>query len=275
MASQDGLDRLFFELASESRLGILQELLTERLRMQELARKLNMTDTETCRQLQRLSEARLIQKQPDAKYKLTAYAKLVLDTSSPLGFIYRFREYFLEHDVSCLPYEFVNRLGELSAAELSGEVMSTLNRARKMVYEAEEYLWVIAEQVDSSHAQITNEKVSEGLRLKFIMPKDFNQTVKVSPEMLLCPHCRKQMIEDESKLRGRVCGFCERKQLERICLSLLINEKESCVLLRRVNGEMDYVGFFGTDEKFRKWTRDLFMHYWERAEQWYPGIQIK
>ena len=67
----------------------------------------------------------------------------------------------------------------------------------------------------------------------------------------------------------------ERKYLERIPVTLLITEKESVVNLRRHNGEMDPIGFFGTDEKFRKWTRDLFMYCWERAEQWYPGIQIK
>ena len=67
----------------------------------------------------------------------------------------------------------------------------------------------------------------------------------------------------------------ERKYLERICATLLITKKESVVHLRRRTGEMDYIGFFGTDEKFRKWTRDLFMYCWERAERWYPGIQIR
>ena len=47
----EGLDRLFFELASESRLSILCTLQTGGLRMQEIARRLNMTDTEASRQL--------------------------------------------------------------------------------------------------------------------------------------------------------------------------------------------------------------------------------
>ena len=88
MENRDELDKLFFELASESRLGILHELQAKELKMQEMARRLDLTDTEACRQLQRLSEARLVQKQPNGAYILTAYAKLVLGISSPLDFIF-------------------------------------------------------------------------------------------------------------------------------------------------------------------------------------------
>jgi predicted transcriptional regulator len=59
MGSKEGIDKLFFELASESRLGILRELQLKPLKMQEIARKLDLTDTESCKQLQRLTEAHL------------------------------------------------------------------------------------------------------------------------------------------------------------------------------------------------------------------------
>ena len=269
MEDSNEISKVLFELSSNRRANILFKIEKENLKMQQIAKSLDMTVTETFRHLQRLTDAKLAEKNVDGTYAITSLGKLANSFLTSFNFILDNGDYFLEHDVSCLPYEFVNRLGELSAAEFSKEALSTLNRARRMVYEAEEYLWVIAEQIDSSHTQITNEKISEGLKLKFIMPKDFAQTVKVTPEMLLCPHCRKQMIQDESKLKERICGYCERRSLERICLSLFMNEKESCVLLRRANGAMDYVGFFGTDEKFLTWCRDLFLYYWERAEHWY------
>ena len=50
--------------------------------------------------------------------------------------------------------------------------MSGFNRVRKMVFESEEYLWSIAEQVDSSQIQPTTEKKSRGLDFKLIMQKD-------------------------------------------------------------------------------------------------------
>jgi predicted transcriptional regulator len=78
MDSGDGIEKLLFDLASESRLGILKELSQNKLKMAEVARKLDLTATENFRQLQRLSEAKLIQKLPDGEYTLTEYGKLIL-----------------------------------------------------------------------------------------------------------------------------------------------------------------------------------------------------
>jgi len=44
-----GLDRLFFELDSESKLDILRELQVKQFRMIELVRRLDLTDTEARR----------------------------------------------------------------------------------------------------------------------------------------------------------------------------------------------------------------------------------
>ncbi len=237
----------------KARLGIIWELKAKDSKMQEIARKLNLTDTETCRQLQRLSEAQFIQKQPDATYKLTSYAKLILDTSSQLNFLYKFRGYFIDHDASLLPYEFVNRLGELSFGEYCGDTLATLNRVRKMVCDADEYIWAMSEQTESSHIQPTKEKVAKGLVLKFIMSKKLADALKNSREAEL--------------LKGS-------RYIERTNVTLLITEKEGVIHFRKLNGQMDYVGFFGNDPKFRKWLKDLFTYYWEGAEHWYPNVKI-
>jgi predicted transcriptional regulator len=254
MDSQDGVDRLFFEFASDSRLGMLRELQAKDLKMQELARKLNLTDTETCRQLQRLSEAQLVQKQPNGAYTLTGYAKLHIQLMAPMNFIFKHSDYFLDHDVFCLPYEFVNRLGELSEAEFCREAISGFNRVREMVFDSDKYLWAIAEQVDSSHVGPTGEKVSKGLDFRLLMQKDLAKAVA-------------------SAKNTEVIGGS--RYMERIPVCLVINDNEATVVFRRYNGILDYMGLFGTDEKFCKWCNDLFLYYWERAERWYPGIPIE
>ena len=78
MDDQEGLDKLFFELASESRLGMLNELSKQDGKMREIARKLELTTTEAFRQLQRLTEALLVQKKPEGTYSITEYGLLVL-----------------------------------------------------------------------------------------------------------------------------------------------------------------------------------------------------
>ena len=91
--------KLFFELASESRLCILRELQKENLKMQEIARRLDVTPTEAFRQLERLSAASLVQRQPDGTFALAEYGKLVLQISTSLDFISKHKEYFSTHDL--------------------------------------------------------------------------------------------------------------------------------------------------------------------------------
>lgn len=148
------------------------------LKMQQIAKSLDMTVTETFRHLQRLSDAKLIAKKVDGAYSITSLGNLAIGLLSSFNFIMKNDNYFLEHDVSCLPYEFVNRLGELSAGEFCGEAMADFNRVRKMVYDADECIWAIGEQVESSHVQPTIEKVSKGLNFRLILQQGFAPNFK-------------------------------------------------------------------------------------------------
>jgi predicted transcriptional regulator len=65
------LDMLFYELASEDRIAILKELCQFQLKMQDIARKLDLTATEASRQLQRMSQAKLIKRMPEGTYSTT------------------------------------------------------------------------------------------------------------------------------------------------------------------------------------------------------------
>jgi predicted transcriptional regulator len=82
MEHESGIDKLFFELASENRLSILHELKKENLKMQEIARRLDVTATEAFRQLERLSAALLVQRQPDGTFAIAEYGEIVLQLSS-------------------------------------------------------------------------------------------------------------------------------------------------------------------------------------------------
>ena len=248
----DRISKILFELASDRRVSILFEVDKQNLKMQKIAKVLDMNVTETFRHLQRLTESKLVEKRVDGTYAITSLGTLSIGLLKNLDFILEHANYFLEHDLSCLPYEFVNRLGELSHGEFCGDTLTTLNRVRDMVLDAEERIWAISEQSESSHVQVANEKVSKGLQFRFIMQKNLAKTIEITPEV---EHLK------------------ERKWLEKTCVTFLITEKESVVHFRRHNGEMHYIGFFGKDERFRKWTRDLFMYYWDRAERWYPSTR--
>jgi predicted transcriptional regulator len=247
------ISKVLFELASNRRASILFEVEKKNLKMQQIAKSLDMTVTESFRHLQRLTEAKLVEKKVDGAYAITSLGNLATGILSSFNFILKNGDYFLDHNVSALPYEFVNRLGELSGGEFCADTLATLNGVRQIVFDAEKIIWAMGETVESSHVQPTKEKVSKGLDFKFIMSKELAKKFRNSKEQLLVGS----------------------RYIEHVPTALLVSEKVGNIVLRRHNGGLDYIGFFGKDEKFLKWCRDLFMYYWGKAEHWYPGIQIE
>jgi hypothetical protein len=91
LESQDQIEKLFFELAGESRFSILQELGKQDGKMVDIARKLKLTTTEAFRQLQRLNDSLLITKNTEGIYRISEYGLLVLQFSSSFQFIHKHR----------------------------------------------------------------------------------------------------------------------------------------------------------------------------------------
>ncbi|HVP23589.1 MAG TPA: hypothetical protein VMS77_06725 [Conexivisphaerales archaeon] len=245
MEDPEGVERLFLELASESRLGILRELLKRDLRTQEIARRLDLTATEAVRQLRRLSEASLVQRKPDGSYTVTEYGRLELHLISSSEFAFRHREYFLNHDVSRLPHQFVNRIGELSQTELRTDTIENFNKVGRMFSEAEEYVWAIGEQALASAGQTVNEKVRKGVKFRFLTSERLIPT-SVNPPALT------QNVEVRS--------------LSDIPTIMAITDKEAVVCFRLIGGGVDYVGFYGMDPTFLSWAKDVFFYYWEEGK---------
>jgi len=171
LENQEGIERLFFKLASESRLGILRELVKKNWKMNDIARKLDLTTTETFRQLQRLSEALLVQKQPTGTYAITQYGRLMLQLSSSLEFVFKHKQYFLTHDVWRLPQQFVNRIGEFSQANLRMGMLESTTKSSQMIGEAKQYMWgVSAEPLPQSFEAIAKQ-IPKGVEYRILSPQ--------------------------------------------------------------------------------------------------------
>jgi predicted transcriptional regulator len=243
LENQD-LAKLFFELASESRLSILQELKGENLKMQEIARRLDVTATEAFRQLERLGAALLVERQPDGSYAITLYGKLVLQASSTLEFLFKYRDFFSTHALSPPPNQFINHLGELSKATLITDTVESLNKAQRMFIEAKQYGWGLAEGVvPELMVPLMVQRLMQGLKFKFVIP---NSRLPPNPSEI-----------NNMEIRG----------LPEIPLVIALTEKEAAVCFRSSEGRMDYTGFYGNDPAFLKWAKDLFLHFWEKGKR--------
>ena len=239
MENQEGIERLFFELASESRLGILRKLMEKDWKMNEVARKLDLTTTETFRQLQRLGEDLLVQKQPEGTYAITEYGKLVLQLSSSLEFVFKHKEYFSNHDLSWLPPQFLNRIGELSQANLIMGMVESTTKSSTLIGEAKQFMWAISpEQVQQAFDAIA-EQIPKGAEYKMLSPQ---------PPVKL-PNLENRTLTDPPAV-------------------MVVTEKEAGICFRFKEGRVDYAGFFGKDPAFLNFVKDLFLYHWNKGKRY-------
>lgn len=239
------MDKLFFELASESRLSILRELQKKNLKMQEIARRLDVTATEAFRQLERLSAALLVQRQTDGTFALAQYGKLMLQLTTSMDFVSKYREYFATHDLSRLPAQFVSRIGELARVDLVTDTIENLNRGEQAYREAEQYGWGIAEGTIPQHMNpVIEQQIARGLKLRFLIPES-----RLSPEA-------NQPVKN-----------VEIRALPEIPALVVVTDKEAGACFRQLGGKMDYAGFFGKDATFHSWAKELFLFYWDQAKR--------
>jgi predicted transcriptional regulator len=248
MDDQVGLDKLFFELASESRLGILFELQTKNLKMQEVAQKLSLTHTEVFRQLQRLSEALLIEKKPEGTYAITQNGKLLLELSRSFEFVSRFRRSLLSRDLERIPYQFIDRLGELSQAKLSMDTNEMINNAEQLILGAEKYLWLIGQTPLSSLNQKTDEVSQKGVQVKLLFDENSRKFYDNIPEKR---------------------NF-EKRVVPTIPAIMLINEKMAGINILPTDKRGDSMVLYGSDPKLLKWANDVFLYFWEQGKRCFP-----
>jgi predicted transcriptional regulator len=247
VSGKSGLEGLFFELASESRLNILHELQSKNLRMQEIARRVGITPTEAFRQLDRLSAASLVQRHPDGSFALAEYGKLVLQVSTSLDFVSKHKEYFSTHDLMKLPSQFLNRLGQLSRADLEMDTIETLNKGSKAFKEAKEYIWALGEStIPEQMVPVVNELIGMGLEFK-----------------VLITGSRLPAGVSEARTPRNV----ETRALPDCPVVIALTEKAAAVTFRQIGGRVDYAGFFGSDPQFHEWVRDLFQYYWDKGRR--------
>lgn len=245
----EDVGRLLFELASQSRLSILDALQGEGLKTKEIARKLELTETETFRQLQRLNEALLVEKTTDGSYRATTYASLVLDNLASMDFIAVHRDHFLRHNASLLPIEFRTRLGELSGCDLIPFTLRTINKATEIYSGAEKRLDCVIMGTESI-LEISKKRIDDGVASRWIIhDHDIAEATEVFRSWTRVP---------EVRTVPRALGH------------IIVTEKAALFTIRENGGKMSYESFSGNKPSFMKWVSDLYEHEWQRAEPWSP-----
>jgi predicted transcriptional regulator len=251
----EALQNLLFELAGSDRLKILHELKNKPQKLSFLSKRLNFTVQETSRNVSRLAEAKLIMKEADGCFRLTPYGEETLDLLAGFNFLSKHREYFLTHTLLALPKEFSYSIASLNDCELVDDVMVAFSNVENMIQRAEEYVWILSNQVLVSSLPYLKESLGRGVVFKLILPTGF------AP-----PKDAQERMHDPIFLQAFNAGKFENRRLEKIDALICLSEREVAALgFLNAEGKIDYHGFHATDELSLRWTKSLYSHYWNLA----------
>jgi predicted transcriptional regulator len=249
------LAELLFILASVDRLTLLSEIAIEKRRLSQLTAKLSATPQETSKHLMRLRNAKLIEKDSEGFFGLTAFGKIIVNLLPSIRFLIQNREYFLSHDISSLPREFIERIGELRESGYAGRVGSILAHTQQVVKDAEDYIWLMADHPLGGEEYVTGSgklESSTTVRWRVIIPAGSGI--------------------DWTKLRasagthkGRI-EYHLMEDLNDINAGISLNEKIVGLTFPDITGKLDFnSGFGSSDPVFRMWCQDLFEFHWNKA----------
>ena len=249
------LAELLFILASVDRLTLLSEIGVEKRRLSQLTVKLSATPQETSKHLARLRDAKLIEKDSDGFFSLSAFGKIIVNLLPSIKFLMQHREYFISHDISSLPLEFIERLGELQEGQFGERVGSVLAHIQQVVQDAEEYIWLMSDHPLGGEEYVTRSgklESTDSVRWRIIIPSDSSI--------------------DWTRLRAAVAThkgrieYCLIQDPNDIKAGIAMNEKIAGLTFPNTTGKLDFNSGFRSDNPiFRQWCQDLFEYHWSKA----------
>lgn len=250
--SLENLCDLFFEFSNEDRLKILRTLQNNSLTVTALSKELDLTTQETSRHLSRLGEVGLSLKNPDGTHSLTGYGELSLKQMTGYKFITAQKEYFQNHDLSNLPIEFINRIGELENSRYVDDVMVIFHLIDQMIREAEEYVWRVTDRYIITIIPAWNEALERGITGRLIEPLD----IVIPPEFNRGPVIRDSIFNNTFAIHT----------LEEVPLFMSLSEKQVAGICFPANdGRIDYRGFVSENPVVLAWAKDLYEHLWKKS----------
>lgn len=261
------LSNLFFELSNEDRLSILLKLMDEPMKLTHLAKALDLTAQECSRQLSRLMEIDLVTKDPDGSFMLQPYGRHAFMLFPGFQFLTEHVDYFNRHTLTKLPEKFMGRVGELRECKPITDLMGTIARIERMILETKEYyLYISPEPLATIQGiELALRVLENGIKGKAIEPLAYQRPEEIERGF------SKDMRDGIRK--HRISGALDNRYMEKIDVSIYMNEKEVALLaFPDITGQFDYLGFSSTDPKVLEWCKELHEYYFEKAVPWQEHV---
>jgi predicted transcriptional regulator len=246
-------EKTFFELASEQRLSILFRLYEKKAKISQLAKDLDITMQEAHRNVNRLQDANLIEKNPEGIFSLTTFGNTIIKQIPTFNYLSMHKEYFSEHILGELPIKFIMRLGALDKCEYVKGVVAILERWKDIYRDSDQYIYEIVPQVPIDLIEPALARVKEkGVKYSYVLPQN-----------VIIPKGRKDLLKKlgHSELLNK--NAVERRMVDRVQVAVILNEKQASVMFPTQKGETDMnMMFHSSDPIFHEWCLDYFRYRW-------------
>jgi len=247
----------FLELSSEQRLKIIFSLLEKKSNISSMAKELGATNPEVHRNFTRMLKAGIVEKDSDGNFHLSTYGKAVCAQIPSLIFVSENRKFFQSHNFGDIPIKFVHRIGELYERKHIKGFVRVLEKWKEIHYNSKEYIYNVLVEVPYSKdiIDIVENKLKNRIKIQ-----------SVFSENAIIPDERKTVfkIKDFNKfIKEDLLG---RRMRKNVSLITLLNEKESCIIFPKPNGESDMSEmFYSSDSQFHDWCLDYFNYCWNNS----------
>lgn len=251
----DSLMDDILEISSEQRMLILSHLSDKKLKLSELAKKIDTTSPEVHRNLERLTNANLIKKDNDGLYMLSTYGETFLTVIPTISFMSKNKKYFTNHTFGNLPTKFIQRIGSLSNSHIITGVSNVLETWKDIFGNSKDYIYGILYEEPLYLIEPIINKAKEGIKIQSIFS-----------DLAIVPKGRKELLEKLEFNNILEQGCVERKIRKDVQIVVVMNEKESSVMFPTKEGVDMSNMFFSDDPNFHEWCLDYFRFCWYGSE---------
>jgi predicted transcriptional regulator len=259
----DSTAKTFFELGSAQRIAILYKIAEASCNLARLSKDLDCTMPEIRRNVIRLTNSGMIDRESNGTFTLTTFGKTILEQIPTLDFLSRNKDYFSDHTFSPLPLKFIRRIGSLNNSKLVSGLVTIEEKLNDIYNRSQEYVYAMIPEVPIDLI------VSIVARLKKIEGKNFSFSY-ILPTHATVPKRRKNMLDELGFDKLLKKGTVDRKMVNSIPIGVVLNDVQACVMFPRAqrNSKIDLdmnSMFYGEDPDFHEWCLDYYRYIWHNA----------
>jgi predicted transcriptional regulator len=201
--------------------------------LSHISRKLDFIIQETSRNVNRLLESGLITKNVDGTFNLSQYGESAYGILSEFRFLQKNKQYFDTHSTAQLPQFLIVGLSILENFQLVDDVMIVFHDIENMIKNAQEFVWILTDQILVSTIPYLIEGLQQGLQFRLIMPSDYLPSEEMH-----------KIVSNPVFERASRNKTLETKFLDEVNMFLCFSEKEvSALAFKTTEEKLDYRGF--------------------------------